>query len=332
VSVSGQGTFDHASVVIRNKKTFVAWTNFQGFESSTYDILISRSTDGGQTFAPPTFIRQGSAKSGTPGLCTGSATGRTVLGAAAVFNDSDIAVDPRNANRIFAVYPVHGQGGDEGDVFYTTSGDGGQTWSAAERVGPAAGTQWAPQIAATPDGRVAFTYYQSLDGSTVDPTAAFYNPYADEFVGDPQSLTDGNPYELWELDLSFDTDYGNCFGLGSPAVTAPGSGFFFAWTDGRDPGPAGNNGIDPNVYFANHLGPFLGTSTSLKVSTTASKIKVSGDVTLMGAPKTSDDVSPSGSRGAAEGPATSTIKASDVGRNDPCPCGSGKKFKKCHGA
>ena len=23
---------------------------------------------------------------------------------------------------------------------------------------------------------------------------------------------------------------------------------------------------------------------------------------------------------------------SDVGRNDPCPCGSGKKFKKCHGA
>jgi SEC-C motif-containing protein len=22
----------------------------------------------------------------------------------------------------------------------------------------------------------------------------------------------------------------------------------------------------------------------------------------------------------------------DVGRNDPCPCGSGKKFKRCHGA
>ena len=24
--------------------------------------------------------------------------------------------------------------------------------------------------------------------------------------------------------------------------------------------------------------------------------------------------------------------AANVGRNDPCPCGSGKKFKKCHGA
>ena len=24
--------------------------------------------------------------------------------------------------------------------------------------------------------------------------------------------------------------------------------------------------------------------------------------------------------------------AKEVGRNDPCPCGSGKKYKKCHGA
>jgi preprotein translocase subunit SecA len=29
-----------------------------------------------------------------------------------------------------------------------------------------------------------------------------------------------------------------------------------------------------------------------------------------------------------------TIKRDEpkVGRNDPCPCGSGKKYKKCHGA
>jgi preprotein translocase subunit SecA len=24
--------------------------------------------------------------------------------------------------------------------------------------------------------------------------------------------------------------------------------------------------------------------------------------------------------------------AAVIGRNDPCPCGSGKKYKKCHGA
>ncbi len=30
-------------------------------------------------------------------------------------------------------------------------------------------------------------------------------------------------------------------------------------------------------------------------------------------------------------PAPVTVKATP-GRNDPCPCGSGKKYKKCHGA
>jgi preprotein translocase subunit SecA len=24
-------------------------------------------------------------------------------------------------------------------------------------------------------------------------------------------------------------------------------------------------------------------------------------------------------------------KVAKVGRNDPCPCGSGKKYKRCHG-
>ncbi|MDB5039221.1 MAG: protein translocase subunit, partial [Bacteriovoracaceae bacterium] len=30
--------------------------------------------------------------------------------------------------------------------------------------------------------------------------------------------------------------------------------------------------------------------------------------------------------------ATVKREAEKVGRNDPCPCGSGKKYKKCHGA
>jgi len=25
-------------------------------------------------------------------------------------------------------------------------------------------------------------------------------------------------------------------------------------------------------------------------------------------------------------------KKQEIGRNDPCPCGSGKKYKNCHGA
>lgn len=29
-------------------------------------------------------------------------------------------------------------------------------------------------------------------------------------------------------------------------------------------------------------------------------------------------------------PTTKQRRVMKVGRNDPCPCGSGKKFKKCH--
>jgi len=30
-------------------------------------------------------------------------------------------------------------------------------------------------------------------------------------------------------------------------------------------------------------------------------------------------------------PKPAGVNFSNVGRNDPCPCGSGKKYKKCHG-
>jgi preprotein translocase subunit SecA len=36
--------------------------------------------------------------------------------------------------------------------------------------------------------------------------------------------------------------------------------------------------------------------------------------------------------GQGKGGAPTGTDWSSVGRNDPCPCGSGKKFKKCHGA
>jgi preprotein translocase subunit SecA len=37
-------------------------------------------------------------------------------------------------------------------------------------------------------------------------------------------------------------------------------------------------------------------------------------------------------RGESAGKAAPATAEKTVGRNDPCPCGSGKKYKKCHGA
>ena len=39
-----------------------------------------------------------------------------------------------------------------------------------------------------------------------------------------------------------------------------------------------------------------------------------------------------GGGGGVSEPAFGANPYAGVGRNDPCPCGSGKKFKKCHGA
>ena len=52
-----------------------------------------------------------------------------------------------------------------------------------------------------------------------------------------------------------------------------------------------------------------------------------------GAPQAAANESASGG-GAEAAQKVSTIvrDAPKVGRNDPCPCGSGKKYKKCHGA
>ncbi len=40
------------------------------------------------------------------------------------------------------------------------------------------------------------------------------------------------------------------------------------------------------------------------------------------------------SRGGEQAPEAKTVKREGrkVGRNDPCPCGSGKKYKKCCGS
>jgi preprotein translocase subunit SecA len=53
-------------------------------------------------------------------------------------------------------------------------------------------------------------------------------------------------------------------------------------------------------------------------------------VTGAGRVKSLNPVAPAGVPGVSGGAAASS-DWSNVGRNDPCPCGSGKKFKKCHG-
>jgi len=63
----------------------------------------------------------------------------------------------------------------------------------------------------------------------------------------------------------------------------------------------------------------------------ASKPAADGLVTAADAPPPTRPPKPGAGGGVAE-PAFAANPYAGVGRNDPCPCGSGKKFKKCHGA
>jgi preprotein translocase subunit SecA len=44
-----------------------------------------------------------------------------------------------------------------------------------------------------------------------------------------------------------------------------------------------------------------------------------------------EDPQAAADKGAADAPTPFKREGPKVGRNDPCPCGSGKKYKQCHG-
>jgi preprotein translocase subunit SecA len=72
-------------------------------------------------------------------------------------------------------------------------------------------------------------------------------------------------------------------------------------------------------------------SSKIRLSSAASP-QVSPRVAASQAPPTT--ASPAAAAAAAAKRATqgTVVKGERVGRNDPCPCGSGLKYKKCHGA
>ena len=56
-------------------------------------------------------------------------------------------------------------------------------------------------------------------------------------------------------------------------------------------------------------------------------------VTVDQAPQTVSTPMTSGTHSTNQAlPAVKDDSGEKIGRNDPCPCGSGKKYKKCHGA
>ncbi len=67
----------------------------------------------------------------------------------------------------------------------------------------------------------------------------------------------------------------------------------------------------------------------------ATEERTKGSARKSGSGRNGTGQNSAGPRGAARAPVTTATRPTGptkVGRNDPCPCGSGKKYKKCHGA
>ena len=82
----------------------------------------------------------------------------------------------------------------------------------------------------------------------------------------------------------------------------------------------------------NHGSPMPMIAQKADVAAMGTESESSGQVTTLTAPPRPSGVVPM--PGAAKLPvksAAAPIVIDKIGRNDPCPCGSGKKYKKCHG-
>jgi hypothetical protein len=135
-----------------------------------------------------------------------------------------------------------------------------------------------PDVRVTPDGRMAITYYDASSPSSIDYVATVGSildvPPLDLTTSLPLNAS---PFRLWNTQVPYDSRYNSCFGLQGNQFAAPGSGLFMAWADGSDPGPVGNNGIDPNIRFAK-LDPSLPSATTLSISTKGTTVHASGRV------------------------------------------------------
>jgi hypothetical protein len=134
-------------------------------------------------------------------------------------------------------------------------------------------------IEITPDGRIGVSYYDARSRDEVEFVTEIFDVFSSRFASSLQSVvpvTD-DPFSLWNTNPGFDSFYGPCFGLQGNQMAAPGSGLFVAWTDGGDPGPGANGGVDPNIEFA-RVDPALATTTSLTIDTGASTARAEGRV------------------------------------------------------
>jgi len=287
VEVSPQGTFDFPDATVTpNGRLRMVFSNFGGNAATTFDVQTATSSDGGATVSPPTAVAEDVPKSGTPGMCDGQPT-RLLEGGVRAADAPQVAVNPQDPRQVVTAFTAQGaQPGDASDVLVSVSNDNGQSWTGPVLLTPSDGDQMFTTMAFGLLGDLEMAAYvnqviQSAD--TVDLFISTFILFGNQDPGQAiefleQQRVNGVSSTIPPQDPPFDTSEVPCAGPGPIGLT-PARSLYVAWTDTRDPGPAGNDGVDPNIYFAHVDTPRVPTEVSVRVGKTRTKLEASGELT-----------------------------------------------------
>jgi RTX calcium-binding nonapeptide repeat (4 copies) len=148
-------------------------------------------------------------------------------------------------------------GVDDAAVYHARSTDQGATWSPPAILGSHPTDQLFPMIRAAPDGTVVAAWYDRRN----DPSNLLIDMYAIPSFDDgatfgPLERITNTSFAVPKILPNYDTGIRNCYmGDYNGMAATPTGDFLLGWGDNRDPGPAENNGVDPNIYAATYVPP-----------------------------------------------------------------------------
>lgn len=175
------------------------------------DITFARSTDGGGSWS--TDVMVGGAHQHNRSQ-----------------NSPDMAVRLADGS-LWVVWQDNRNTGDNGDIYFATSVDGGNNWGSAGPIATRSGTQLQPSIVAHAQSGTMYAAWEDEAADDGDIYISRYNPDTDIAWGTPVAVSDDSlGSQQREPNMAIDTD-GNLYAV---------------WEDFRDD-PAAD---DSHVYFS----------------------------------------------------------------------------------